>query len=721
MKTIEIIDSGQDRYTLKCDTNILGRRYDNIAEQITIVKPAAEVDSVCILVATYGGNIVDHIAVKGDTIDIKSNLSQYESVNIGFSFSRPDGYVKGSEIKQFKFLPAPKPDGFVPVPSEQKATIDYLTQYGFVDAVLDNNILKFKNYNGDDVKEVQLSGFVQEQSDWNETNDKSETYIKNKPTKLSQFENDLDLEVQDASTTQKGIIQIATDDDIITGTNETKAVTPKQLKNASSGGIDLQNSEFVSERSTDSWRAINESSMQKAEISIRPNNQIHVNSTNMTSESSGIANDIGVTPASVEIISIDIDSQLQSQSSMYFSGGVIVITSNQQYSNDNIEYHLETPDLENSINYSTEYISDGSQLTQRKLCSNKEEIIFNDGSTKITHTFDKNGLTLNGAKVLTETTGVKLAQGIENVGKILKVDSTGNLALADESGGIDLNNSEFISSGNSDTWKVINNNGSVEILGEDTEENWKASIEVRNNSIGISTELNVIDEYTGTPGTTQISCAGSDINISSSFVPDPNSDENAGACMLFMGKNGFNGIYQKIEGGDAKELSFTLNHTSQTINGNQILTTDNGIAKNQGTENVGKVLTVGEDGNVTPQDASGGSSSSIIEAITLILPNGTASYTPEMGILCSGQGQVAYQDLSGGTISSGIALPIFAGNNIEFNTTDNKITINAIAPTLISDLTDDVGMATQDDIEGLENQIGDISTILSSIVTVSEV
>ncbi len=259
---IEIIDSGQDKYTLKCDTNILGRRYDNLAETITIVKPAAEVDSACVLVATYGGNVVDHIAVRGDTIEIKSNLSQYESINIGFSFSRPDGYVKGSEIKQFKFLPAPKPDGFVPVPSEQKATIDYLAQYGFVDAVLDNNILKFKNYNGDDVKEIQLSGFVQEQSDWNETDEKSETYIKNKPTKLSQFENDLNLEVQDASTTQKGIIQIATDDDIAAGTNETKAVTPKQLKNASSGGIDLENSSFTSPtEGFDIWSPNNDSSM----------------------------------------------------------------------------------------------------------------------------------------------------------------------------------------------------------------------------------------------------------------------------------------------------------------------------------------------------------------------------------------------------------------------------------------------------------------------------
>lgn len=415
MKTIEIIDSGQDRYTLKCDTNILGRRYDNIAEMLTIVKPAAEVDSVCILVATYGGNVVDHIAVQGDTIDITSNLSQYESVNIGFSFSRPDGYVKGSEIKQFKFLPAPKPDGFVPVPSEQKATIDYLTQYGFVDVVLDNNILKFKNYSGDDVKEVQLSGFVQEQSDWNETNDKSETYIKNKPTKLSQFENDLDLEVQDASTTTKGIIQVATDDDIAAGTNETKAVTPKQLKDVAGNienQIDLNNSEFVSQGSYDDWQSVNEDDTQGSRVSMSRNN-MNITHANVVGES-GVSQNIGLSDASIEIISMSMNGQSTSQGYMYFDGGNITISSQQFSSDGNIEYKLEAPDLENSINYRSEYVEDGSQLTQRKLYSNKEEIIFNDGSTKITHTFDKNGLKLNNVNVLTETTGAT-KQEIENI------------------------------------------------------------------------------------------------------------------------------------------------------------------------------------------------------------------------------------------------------------------------------------------------------------------
>lgn len=34
MKTIKIIDSGKDRYTIDADSYVLGRRYDNNAEQI---------------------------------------------------------------------------------------------------------------------------------------------------------------------------------------------------------------------------------------------------------------------------------------------------------------------------------------------------------------------------------------------------------------------------------------------------------------------------------------------------------------------------------------------------------------------------------------------------------------------------------------------------------------------------------------------------------------
>lgn len=191
MKTIEIIDDGQDRYTLKCDTNILGRRYDNIAEELAIIKPAAEDGSACILIATYGGNVVDHIAVDGERVDITSNLSQYESINIGFSFTRPDGYIKGSEIKQFKFLPAQKPDGFVPEIATQQVSVDYLISYGFVNAKLEDGVLSFQNTNGDTIVSVLISSEgLQVQSDWAETDDTKTSYIKNKPTNLSEFNND---------------------------------------------------------------------------------------------------------------------------------------------------------------------------------------------------------------------------------------------------------------------------------------------------------------------------------------------------------------------------------------------------------------------------------------------------------------------------------------------------------------------------------------------------
>lgn len=197
MKTIKILDKGQDRYTLDPDTLILGRRYDNNAEQLKIVKPESEYDSVCVMIVTRNNEVVDHIIITSDFIDIKNTITQYESVNIGFSFSRPDGYIKNSEIKRFTTLPAQKPDDFIPVEPEQKQSIDLLSKYGFVSAELNNNVLVFKNALGDIASQVQLSGFVQEQSDWNESNTQSETYIKNKPTKLSQFDNDTNFVSKD--------------------------------------------------------------------------------------------------------------------------------------------------------------------------------------------------------------------------------------------------------------------------------------------------------------------------------------------------------------------------------------------------------------------------------------------------------------------------------------------------------------------------------------------
>lgn len=52
--------------------------------------------------------------------------------------------------------------------------------------------LIFKDKNGNEITSVNISGFTQIQTDWNQEDVTSEAYIRNKPTKLSQFENDGD-------------------------------------------------------------------------------------------------------------------------------------------------------------------------------------------------------------------------------------------------------------------------------------------------------------------------------------------------------------------------------------------------------------------------------------------------------------------------------------------------------------------------------------------------
>lgn len=47
----------------------------------------------------------------------------------------------------------------------------------------------------------------------------------------------------------------------------------------------------------------------------------------------------------------------------------------------------------------------------------------------------KDGFTFNNKNILTEDIGIAKQQGVENSGKILKVDSTGNLTLSDENAG----------------------------------------------------------------------------------------------------------------------------------------------------------------------------------------------------------------------------------------------------------------------------------------------
>ena len=158
MITIKIQDTGSDRYTLTASAYVLGRRYDNIAEHITVTKPESETGRDCVMIVTYGDTVVDHIAVGDTPVAVTSNLSQYDSVKIGFAFLGADGYIKNSEVKTFTFLPAQKPDGFVPLPPEQETNIDYLIANGFTNATYKNNILSFTNAAGDTVASVEIAG-----------------------------------------------------------------------------------------------------------------------------------------------------------------------------------------------------------------------------------------------------------------------------------------------------------------------------------------------------------------------------------------------------------------------------------------------------------------------------------------------------------------------------------------------------------------------------------
>lgn len=156
MITITISDTNTDRYTLTASAYTLGRRYDNIAEHITVTKPESESGRDCVMIVTYGDTVVDHISVGDTPVAVTSNLSQYDSVKIGFAFLGADGYIKNSEVKTFTFLPAQKPDGFVPLPPEQKTNIDYLIANGFTNATYKDNVLSFTNAAGDTVASVEI-------------------------------------------------------------------------------------------------------------------------------------------------------------------------------------------------------------------------------------------------------------------------------------------------------------------------------------------------------------------------------------------------------------------------------------------------------------------------------------------------------------------------------------------------------------------------------------
>jgi hypothetical protein len=165
MKTIHIIDNGCERYTIKADCTCLGRQWDNIAEQVVVVKPEAEKNNVCAMIVKHNDEVVDHIIVGDEPIDITSNLSQYASVDIGFSFSNVTGYIKNSEVRSFYFAEAIKPSDFVPMEPEQWTNVDLVLGGSIVRVELDGTALVYYNLAGQELSRADISGLVASKQD----------------------------------------------------------------------------------------------------------------------------------------------------------------------------------------------------------------------------------------------------------------------------------------------------------------------------------------------------------------------------------------------------------------------------------------------------------------------------------------------------------------------------------------------------------------------------
>jgi len=158
MRTINLLDEGADRYTLIADDYCLGRRYDNNAERIIVVKPTAEQGHACTMIVTHNGENVDRVLV-GETILVKDILSQYDRVEIGFCFTGENDYIKNSEVKTFYFADAQSPEDFTPVDPEIEEDLLYVIANSLTALALSSNTLQGKNKAGTVTTSIDLSGF----------------------------------------------------------------------------------------------------------------------------------------------------------------------------------------------------------------------------------------------------------------------------------------------------------------------------------------------------------------------------------------------------------------------------------------------------------------------------------------------------------------------------------------------------------------------------------
>ena len=171
-------------------------------------------------------------------------------------------------------------------------------------------------------------------------------------------------------------------------------------------------------------------------------------------------------------------------------------------------------------------------------------------------------------------------QGQGNSGKILGIDSNGNVVPQEVTGGVNLKYSSFVQPDsfmpNTDLWAPTTDSNSLGI-----------------GYIDMNVKINFIGLTNGNP------------TIMNQTVTDDGNGYSLQAINLGTGTN-----HDTIQIMSSTNLisgqEILISPEAFTVNGSNILTENNGLLKNQGIENSGKVLTVGSDGNVAPQAAQGG-------------------------------------------------------------------------------------------------------------------
>ena len=125
--TITLYGSDPSRYKLDADYEMIGRRYDNNADQIKVLFPSIEESTShsCEMIVSRGNRNIDLIQIpsSGTLVAIQNNVSQYDWIEISFRFTGSDNYLKQSEKKRFYFEDAPLPAQFTPEDPQYETTI----------------------------------------------------------------------------------------------------------------------------------------------------------------------------------------------------------------------------------------------------------------------------------------------------------------------------------------------------------------------------------------------------------------------------------------------------------------------------------------------------------------------------------------------------------------------------------------------------------------------